>query len=109
MGFKEMVEKDIENIFLNDAEFGSIHQFNGRDILCVIDEEKFQNKLKNGLITQEEGTFQRGFTLFVGKNHLKLQPHPLEEITIDGEEYTVILSKMDMGLYEIDLVKFEEI
>ena len=47
MGFKEVVDDDIQNIFLNSSEFGTEHTLNGRKVICVIDEEKFQNKQKN--------------------------------------------------------------
>ena len=104
MNFKEMVANDIENVFLNIDEFGTTHTFNGREIKCVIDEEKFQNKQKNGLITQEEG-----FTVFVGEKDLRIKPHPGEMMTLDGETYEVMLSKFDMGMHEIDLVKYEEV
>lgn len=109
MNFKEMVANDINNVFLNLEEFGSTHTFNGREIKCAIDEEKFQNKQKNGLITTEEGTFQEGFTLFVGENDLRIRPHPGEEMTLDGKTYEVVLSKFDMGMHEIDLARYEEI
>lgn len=109
MGFKETIANDVNNTFLNLEEFGSTHTFNGREIKCVIDEEKFQNKQKNGLISTEEGTFQEGFTLFVGENDLKIKPHPGEEMTLDGKTYEVVLSKFDMGMHEIDLARFEEI
>lgn len=109
MNFKEMVANDINNVFLNLEEFGSTHTFNGREIKCVIDEEKFQNKQKNGLITTEEGTSQEGFTLFVGENDLRIRPHPGEEMTLDGKTYEVVLSKFDMGMHEIDLARYEEI
>lgn len=109
MNFKEMIEKDIKNTFLNLSEFATTHQFNGKAIQCVVDEEKFQNKLKNGFISQEGGVFEEGFTLFVSEKDFKLKPHPGEELTLDGTTYTVILSKFDMGLHEIDLVRYEEI
>ena len=109
MSFKDIVAKDIENIFLNLPEFATTHIFNGREIKCVIDEEKFQNKQKNGLISTEEGTFKEGFTLFVGENDLKIRPYPGEEMTLDGKTYDVVLSKFDMGMHEIDLARYEEI
>lgn len=109
MGFKETVDDDIQKVFLNIGEFGTEHTLNGRKVSCIIDEEKFQNKQKNGLISTEEGVFQNGFTLFIGKPHLKLCPHTGEDIKIDGIKYTVAASKYDMGIYEIDLYRNEEI
>ena len=109
MGFKEVVNEDIQNIFLNSSEFGTEHTLNGRKVICVIDEEKFQNKQKNGLISTEEGVFQNGFTLFIGKPHLNLRPHTGEKMSIDGTKYEVAASKYDMGIFEIDLFRNEEI
>ena len=109
MGFKEVVDDDIQNIFLNASEFGTEHTLNGRKVICVIDEEKFQSKQKNGLITQEDGVYQNGFTLFIGNPYLKLQPHTGETLKLDNVKYEVVASKHDMGMYEIDLVRNEEI
>lgn len=109
MGFKEVVDNDIQNVFMNSEEFGTEHTLNGRKVICVIDEEKFQNKQKNGLISTEEGVFQNGFTLFIGKPHLNTRPHVGEKITIDGVKYEIAASKYDMGMYEIDLFRNEEI
>lgn len=109
MGFKEVVDNDIQNVFLNSQEFGTEHTLNGRKVICVIDEEKFQNKQKNGLISTEEGVFQNGFTLFIGNPYLKLQPNTGEKLTLDGVKYEVAASKHDMGMYEIDLFRNEEI
>lgn len=109
MGFKNAVESDISNIFLNIEEFGTEHTLNGRKVICVLDEEKFQSKQKRGLIATEEGVFQNGFTMFIGSPYLKLQPHTGENISIDGVRYEVAASKHDMGMFEIDLFRNEEI
>lgn len=109
MEFKDVIKSDIANVFLNNNEFGTEHTLNGRKVICVIDEEKFQNKQKNGLISTEEGVFQNGFTLFIGYPYLKLQPHTGENMTIDGIKYEVAASKSDMGMFEIDLFRNEEI
>lgn len=108
MGFKDAIKSDIANVFLNSNEFGTEHTLNGRKVICVVDEEKFQNKQKNGLISTEEGVFQNGFTLFIGYPYLKLQPHTGESITIDGVKYEVAASKSDMDMFEIDLFRNEE-
>ena len=109
MGFKEVVDDDIQNVFMNSEEFGTKHTLNNREVICVIDEEKFQQKQKNGLISTEEGVFQNGFTLFIGKPHLNTRPHVGEKITVDNVKYEVAASKYDMGMYEIDLFRNEEI
>ena len=47
MSFKEEVASDIVSVFLNLEEFGDTHTIGKKETICVIDEERFQNKQKN--------------------------------------------------------------
>lgn len=108
MSFKDEVAKDINNVFLNSTEFASTVIFNDEPIVCVIDEEKFQQKQKNGIISNIDGVFQIGFTMFVSTEHMTVAPHIGEYMYIDDEDYIVVGMKHDMEMYEIDLVRQEE-
>ena len=109
MNFKEMVANDIGNVFLNIDEFGTTHTFNGREIKCVIDEEKFQSKQKNSQnFLSDDGLFREGFTLFVEKSFFRYVPHTGELLKVDDVEYEVVACKIDMGLVEIDLLRYDE-
>lgn len=109
MGFKEDILDDISEIFVNLDEFATEHTLNNRKINCVIDEERFQMKQTKELISSDEGVFQNGMTVFISNICMKIQPHAGEKLRIDGIEYVVLGSKSDMGIYEIDLMKNEEI
>lgn len=51
--FKKMIEKDIEEVFLNLEEFADFHDINGQKIKCVIDTDLTQR------YGNWEGDFQR--------------------------------------------------
>ena len=109
MGFKEEVASDIVGVFLNLEEFGDTHTIGKKETICVIDEERFQNKQRNRTKSLEnEGLFVEGMTLFIEKSFFKYLPHSGEKILVDGVRYLVEETKEDMGLLEIDLTRYDE-
>lgn len=109
MGFKEEVASDIVSIFLNLEEFGDTHTIGKKETICVIDEERFQNKQRNRTKSLEnDGLFIEGMTLFIEKSFFKYPPHSGEKILVDGVRYLVEETKEDMGLLEIDLTRYDE-
>ena len=44
MNFKDMVAEDISGVFLNLEEFGDKHTIGKKETICILDEERFQNK-----------------------------------------------------------------
>ena len=109
MNFKDMVAEDISGVFLNLEEFGDKHTIGKKETICVIDEERFQNKQKNRTKSLEnDGLFIEGMTLFIEKSFFKYPPHSGEKILVDGVRYLVEETKEDMGLLEIDLTRYDE-
>ena len=37
--FREMLQDDVDSVFLNEEEFAEIHEINGKKIKCVIDKD----------------------------------------------------------------------
>ena len=109
MSFKEKVANDIVNVFLNLEEFGDTHTIGKKETICVIDEERFQNKQRNRTKSLEnEEIFMEGLTLFIEKSFFKFPPHSGEKLLVDGIRYYVEETKEDMGLLEIDLTRYDE-
>ena len=109
MNFKDMVAEDISGVFLNLEEFGDKHTIGKKETICVIDEERFQNKQRNKTKSLEnDGLFIEGMTLFIEKSFFKYPPHSGEKILVDGVRYLVEETKEDMGLLEIDLTRYDE-
>lgn len=109
MNFKDMVAEDISGVFLNLEEFGDKHTIGKKETICIIDEERFQNKQRNKAKSLEnDGLFIEGMTLFIEKSFFKFPPHSGEKILVDGVRYLVEETKEDMGLLEIDLTRYDE-
>ena len=109
MSFKEEVASDIVGVFLNLEEFGDTHTIGKKETICVIDEERFQNKQRNRTKSLEnDGLFIEGMTLFIERSFFKYLPHSGEKILVDGVRYIVEETKEDMGLLEIDLTRYDE-
>lgn len=109
MNFKEVITNDISKVFINFNEFGTKHTLNGREINCVIDEDKFQLKESKEILSTEEGVMLKGMTVYINSTDLKATPHSGEKFKLDDIRYEVLKCKEDFGVYEIDLVLYEEI
>lgn len=110
MSFKDDVLNDINSVFLNNSEFAEEHKIGNKTTICLIDEEKFQNKQKyKSNFLSDTGIFEEGFTLFVEESFFKYIPHAGEYLSVDDIEYKVVACKKDMGMIEIDLMRYEQI
>ena len=81
MNFKDILENDIQNTFLNSEEFGETHNLNGIDVICVTDEDSFQEKEISGKLTIESGFYKEGI---------------------------VANCKENFGMYELDLYRYTD-
>ena len=72
MGFLEDVLEDIDEVFFDEDFFGSIHNFDGRDILAIVDEEELEELRKEwkdevnkapGLLFVQEKDMERKLTI----------------------------------------------
>lgn len=110
MTFKESLEKDTVNTFLNELEFAEEHEINGEIAKCVLDEERYQLKQSKRINSLDnDGTYIDGLTIFIEESFFKYQPHAKEIITLDGTDYYILSSKKDMGMLEIDIVRYDEV
>lgn len=109
MGFKAIINDDLNSVFLNLDEFADTHKIGSKTAKCILDEERFQEKQKyknsNNL---DLGIFVEGLTLFISESFFKYPPHTGETLKIDDVKYSVLSCKRDMGILEIDLQRYEE-
>ena len=108
MNFKDILENDIQNTFLNPKEFGETHNLNGVDVICVTDEDSFQEKEISGKLTIESGFYKEGITVFIDKKYLKYKPEGNMRIDFDNKEWIVANCKENFGIYELDLYRYTD-
>lgn len=108
--FKEQIEKDNEEVFLNLEEFGDIHRLNGMECSCILQGDTIQQALSIG-----DGISKTYPTIYGADLTVNVKASDLEEETpvygqlfkVDEEIYIVQSVKEDMGMLTIGLVANE--
>lgn len=101
MNFLDELENDLNNTFMNAEEFATTHEFDGKSIICVVDDDALtQNKMKHS-----EGTYKGVKVIHVSSSQLEGKPAVDGRFTFDGEYYYVSDCKENCGMYTITLSK----
>lgn len=99
MDFKEMLNFDLENTFLNLEEFGEEHEIDGENVVCVIDSDNLREK--QGLASKAIAEADK--MLFVKSEDVPYQKGYGETLMLDGVPYVVQTWDSNMGLTTITL------
>ena len=83
--FRELVENDIKNVFLNLEELGTRHFVEGNEITCVFDDEALRERQSGN----ELGVAESTLLLFAHVEDLPSAKDAGEHLEIDGKEYIV--------------------
>lgn len=108
MTFKEALNADIKNVFINLDEFADIHTINGKKISAVLDDDLTTDRaVKGGTGTDEYGNIANIFfgtkTMFVSAEELGFKPVIGNNLRVDGTVYTVVNVAENIGVYEITI------
>ena len=108
MSFKQVVANDIVNAFINTLEFADCHTLGGVNLKCVIDEQRYKDKQTVGQSLEIDGVYKDTLTLFCSTLDVSYRVKKGQMIDLDGVEFEVLECAEDMGIYEIDLGRFDE-
>lgn len=100
MTFKEQIAEDIENIFFNIDEFGTIHKINEIEYTIVVDNQAL---LERQLKDEIENIFLGDILFFIRKSDLDYIPIIDDRINFDGLNYQVSKVTQNFGILEIIL------
>ncbi|MGL5902854.1 MAG: hypothetical protein ACRCZO_09230 [Cetobacterium sp.] len=84
MTLKEIMEKDLEDVFFDTEEFGEKVDFCGIEITAIKSVQAFNNKYLKYSAEQGTGTYKNGIALIVKQKDLEIPPSPKEEVELDG-------------------------
>ena len=99
MSFKDLVENDISNVFMNIDEFGETHNIDGEDITCIVDDDKLkENAIKSG-------TYKGEKLIYVPLTSLQGRYVQGIRIELDGDTVYVSDTAEDMGMITLTLTK----
>lgn len=97
--FKDMVNSDLENVFLNLDEFGEEHDIDGKTVVCVVDDEGLSEKQggSESVISNAEKM------IFAKSEDLPMPKGYGSTLMLDGVPYIVNKWNEDMGIATIIL------
>lgn len=92
MNLHEQIAADLDNVFLNLDEFACLHDFNGKKVKCIVDDQ--QNMAATGAANGFAnvtgiGILQCDRVVYCQAADLAPQPLPGEKIIMDGREWYV--------------------
>lgn len=105
--FKQMIENDIDNVFLNMNEFADMHELDGTDMPVVVDTNRNNAHTKAAeLMDFQQGIYQSILTVTYKGNKQDL-PRKGYKISFDGFEYVVALASFEEGMHVLTIVRSE--
>ena len=105
MGFKEYVKNDINNTFINNAEFAKSCKVNAVTVLVVEDSDKLEERIKsdyNGLIIGDI-LFYISLEEYRKIPGMTRVPQANQAINYNGKPCQIVEVKEQAGMYEIVL------
>ena len=103
ISFKSQLEKDL-GVFINFDEFGSTHEVNGKSVVCIVDEDIFEERGKSKEEQSFAGVYEKTKSIFVKMEDIE-KPSIQERLTLDGNFYTVSHVIETEHLYEIQITR----
>ena len=98
MTLKDEIANDIDNVFLNLGDFAEIHLVDGKEILCVLDDESLKTRQGSAEIGIDESTL----LLFAKVDDLPKKTKG-GLLNIDHKQYMIDDWKVNFGMAEIVL------
>lgn len=100
--FKEIINQDIDNIFINTAEFSDIHNVDGKDMPIQIDDNEVIEREKKAK-SNMDGVYVKQKLIYMKAKDFGPLPAIGRQIMLDGKRYLVVDSADEYGLYTITL------
>lgn len=88
ISFKEALQRDRVNVFLNASEFADEHEINGVRVVCNV-QNVVTSELTGGQTSKIEGVFVSALTIYVSASDLEYKPVENELIEVDGKRHFV--------------------
>ena len=100
MSFKDQIEQDLSDIFLNLDEFADLHRIEGKEVPVVIDSDIMAKLSKIG--DNRIHRMDEADMVIMGKaSDLPENLDPGRLLNLDGREVIVITTTSEMGLVQI--------
>ncbi len=102
MTFKEILRKDVHDVFMNVNEFSEIHTIDGVKMPVQIDSNELLEREKR-MNQHMDGIYKKQMLIYVSALDFGPLPRTGEKIKIDGANFIVTDSINEGGIYSLYL------
>ncbi len=102
MTFKELVQQDAKEIFLNFSEFGETHLVDGEEKVIIIDTNELVEREKRRDVSMA-GVFKKHLLFYIQAEDLGGMPKIGGVMMLDRKSYVVTDAINEDGIYSISL------
>lgn len=102
--FKEQIERDIHDVFLNFEDFGERAELAGHADVPVV-AETLALEMPPSAADPREGVSYEGVTLYVNSSDVPEELFPQKTVTYNNEEWFVLSASCEMGMRTIQLYR----
>ena len=106
MTFKEQIALDNRTVFMNFDEFAELHLINGKEMLCLIDNNELidrERRYKYKHSMYADGIYMKQLLIFVRAEDFGPLPAIGRAITFDKKSYIISESINEDGIYSLCL------
>lgn len=100
MSFKDQIQQDLSDVFLNLDEFADLHRIEGKEVLVVIDSDIMAKLSKIG-DNRIHGMDEADMVIMGKASDLPENLDPGRLLNLDGREVIVVTTTSEMGLVQI--------
>lgn len=102
MTFKELVQGDVEKVFLNPSEFGEEHVVDGKKMPVIIDSHELMERKKR-IQSHMDGAYTKQMLMYVAASDFGNLPAQGSKLLLDDKMYTVADAASQAGVYSITI------
>ena len=111
--FREMVARDVMNVFQNADEFAEPHRvyYDGKDygtIPVILDQTTQKDRDIKSETDHGQGVYAVDSAFFAAYEHMGCVPKKFQRIWVDDVEYRIVTSSCEMGQIELGLRSHDE-
>lgn len=106
--FKQIMEEDISEVFLNLDEFAEIHNVNGKEMPVIVDSnEQIEREKRMSENPQKLGIHMKQLLIYVKRSDYGPLPSPGNYLIFDKQNYQVTDAIDEAGVYSVSMVKVQ--
>lgn len=84
MGLADRLQSDIMNVFYRESEFARRHDWNGKEIICIVDDEQALAHGNLNTLSVEWDVGNIDMVVRIPANQLSAKPREAETVLFDG-------------------------